>query len=274
LRPAAAFDSPQKKNEEATMQINLEFEKSEEGSGNGPVTVGWFLTKDKGAILFDPPERLMVRANKGHAKSASRCPAVIQMESRYFVVKSPFDIHIGFGRDDKGKAHLINRAGAASPVRGSKLGEVLTLVNENEWRFADRPTIQLSLPYCFIADETVYLTQLGTFAHYRADPLPGTIFGGRFPLNIWPRPLMWAFEWHDPTKDLILRRGEPLFYCQFEANGPDRTVQLVEAERTAELEAYMEKISGVVNYVNQTFGLFKAAEAIRPAKLLKPKLRD
>ena len=257
------------------MQVSLEFERPEDGPGSGPVTVGWFLAKDKGAVLYDPPERLIVRqTSKTHAKSASRCPAVIQMESRYFVVKCPFDLHIGFGRDAKGKAHLINRAGTASAIRANKIAEVMVLVNESEWRFADRPTVQLMLPYCFIADETVYLTQLGTFAHYRPDPLPGTIFGGRFPLNLWPRPLMWAFEWHDPTKDLVLRRGEPLFYCQFEANGPDRPVQVVEAERTVELEDYMDKISGAVNYVNQTFSLFKAAEAMRPAKLLKPKTRD
>jgi hypothetical protein len=35
----------------------------------------------------------------------------------------------------------------------------------------------------------------------------------------------------------------------------------------------VDKISGVVNYVNQTFGLFKAAEALRPAKLLTPKVK-
>ena len=254
------------------MQITMTYDRPEEGPGSGPVTVGWFLTEDKGALLYDPPERLMFRqTNKAHAKSASRCPAVIQLESRYFVVKCPFDLHIGFGRDDKGKPVLINRAGAASPVRSSKLNQVLTLVNEVEWRYPDRPTIQLSLPYCFIADEPVYLTQLGTFAHYRRDSLPGTIFGGRFPVSVWPRPLMWAFEWHEPERDLILKRGEPLFYVQFEATGPERPVQLVEAVKTPELLAYLEKISGVVNYVNQTFGLFKAAEAIRPAKLLVPK---
>jgi hypothetical protein len=48
---------------------------------------------------------------------------------------------------------------------------------------------------------------------------------------------------------------------------------MVEAERTAELDAYMEQLSGVVNYVNQTFSLFQAAEKIRPARLLKPKNR-
>lgn len=35
----------------------------------------------------------------------------------------------------------------------------------------------------------------------------------------------------------------------------------------------MEQLSGVVNYVNQTFSLFQAAEAIRPAQLLTPKAR-
>ncbi len=50
-------------------------------------------------------------------------------------------------------------------------------------------------------------------------------------------------------------------------------MQLVEAERTAELSAYLEKLSGVVNYVGQTFSLFKAAEAMRPARLVTPKDR-
>lgn len=257
------------------MDINLTYDRPEDGPGAGPVQVGWFLTQDKGAVLYDPPERVIMRqTNKAHAKSASRCPAVVQLESRYFMVKCPFDIHIGFGRDDKSKAHLINRAGVASPIRGNKLGEILTLVSEAEWRYPDRPTVQMVLPYCFIADEMVYITQLSAFLHYRKDALPGTIFGGRFPVSIWPRPLMWAFEWHEPEKDIILKRGEPLFYCQFEAVDPSRPVQLIEAEKTAELMAYLEKIGGVVNYVNQTFGLFKAAEALRPRRLLKARDRD
>ena len=50
-------------------------------------------------------------------------------------------------------------------------------------------------------------------------------------------------------------------------------MQVVEAERTPELTKYMEQIGGVVNYVNQTFSLFKAAEALRPPKLLTPKAK-
>ena len=256
------------------MHFDIVFDRPEEGPKSGPITVGWYLSSDKGAVLYDPPERIMFRqTNKTHSKSASRCPAVIQLESRYFMIKCPFDLNIGFMRDDKGKPMLVNRAGTASSIRANKLNEVLTLVSEAEWRYPDRPTIQLHLPYCFIADETVYLTQLGTFAHYRRDPLPGTIFGGRFPLNVWPRPIMWAFEWHEPAKDIVMRRRAPMFSCQSEGEGSHQPVQVVEAERTPELVAYMEKVSGVVNYVGQTFSLFKAAEEMRPKKLLKVKER-
>ncbi|MGO4917248.1 hypothetical protein [Pseudogemmobacter sp. W21_MBD1_M6] len=256
------------------MQINITYERPEEGPASGPITVGWFRTTDKGGVLYDAPERLASReTNKGHAKSASRCPALINMESRYFVIKSPIDLTLGFTRDEKGVPRLVNRAGAGSAVRSSKLADMLTLVGEAEWRYPDRPTVQLKLPYVFIADEPVYLTQIAAFAHYRKTPLPGTIFGGRFPIDIWPRPLMWAFEWHEPEKDIVLKRGEPLFYVQFEGGAPDRPVSVVEAERTAELDAYCEHISGVVNYVNQTFSLFKAAEAARPKVLVTPRKR-
>ena len=256
------------------MQITITYERPEEGPKSGPITVGWFRDTDKGGVLYEPPERLVSReVDRSHAKSASRCPAVIQMESRYFVVKSPFDMQIGFTRDTNGRPALVNRLGNASPVRSNKLNDLLKLVAESEWRYPDRPTIQLKLPYTFIADEPVFITQLGPFAHYRKDPWPGTIFGGRFPINLWPRPIMWAFEWHEPQKDIVLRRGEPLFYVQFEGDRPERPVTLVEVEKTPELMAFIEHISGAVNYVNQTFSLFRAAEAARPPRLVVPKAR-
>jgi hypothetical protein len=211
-----------------------------------------------------------VDLNRRHAKSASRCPAVINLESRHFLVRCPFDIHIGFARDDKGKPVLRNLAGEASAIRASKLGEKLHLTNEPEWRHPGVPTIQLSLPYLFVADEPVYLSQVAPFMHYAPDPLPGTIFGGRFPIDVWPRPLMWAFEWHEPAKPIRLSRGDPLFYAMFETTPPDRGVALVETEVTQDLRDYMELISGAVNYVSQTFSLFEAAEARRPERLVQP----
>lgn len=246
----------------------------EDAAGSGPVRIGWLLDEARAGIVFDPPERVRsVEMSKRHAKSASRCPAVINLESRYFVIKCPFDLHLKFARDKAGKPALRNMLGEQSPVRPKKLNQHLHVTAEAEWRYQDRPTIQLSLPYLFVADEPVYMSQVAPFMHYRKEPLPGTIFGGRFPINVWPRPLMWAFEWHEPEKDIKLSRGEPLFYALFETEPQDRAVQVVEAERTPELEEYLQLISSTVNYVNQTFALFKSAEERRPATLVTPKKR-
>ncbi|PTE16100.1 hypothetical protein [Pseudogemmobacter blasticus] len=251
------------------MDINITLERPEGSPQSGPVTVGWFYHDDKSSIMMFPPERVSFRgANKGHSKSASRCPGVVQLESRYFLVRCPYDLHIGFARDDKGQARLVNRAGDRGGVRSGKLGSILHLVNEAEWRYPDKPTVQLGLGYCFVSEEVCYISQIDSFAHYRPVPLPGTIFGGRFPIHAWVRPLMWAFEWHDTTKDLILKRGDPLFYCQFEADGPDRPVQVVEVERTPEMERWIASMTGVASLMNQTFSLFRASEAARPKNLL------
>jgi len=258
------------------MQLSVHFENTQ-GSGDtkGPVTVGWFLNQRKGGIIYAPPERVRsVDQNKSHAKSASRCPAVINLESRYFVVRCPFDLNLAFVRDKDGRPGLRNLNGDKSAVRANKLNEKLHITNEKEWRNPGVPTIQLQLPYVFIADEPVYMSQVAPFMHYSKTPMPGTIFGGRFPINVWPRPLMWAFEWHDTDQPLKINRGDPLFYATFETMPQDRSVVLVEADVTPELTDYMELISGAVNYVNQTFSLFEAAEAQRPKTLVSPKPRQ
>lgn len=257
------------------MHFTIAYDRPEDGPGSGPVKVGWLLHDDRSGLIYEPPERIRSRDTRHtHAKSASRCPAIISLESRYFVVKCPFDLKLGFTRDKDGKPALRNLMGERSPVRRSKLANLVHLIDESEWRYPDRPTIQLSLPYLFVADEPVYLSQVAPFLHYRREPWPGTIFGGRFPVNIWVRPMMWAFEWHDTDRPLELSRGEPLFYCLFETEPADRPVQVVEAVKTPELAEYLELISGAVNYVNQTFSLFKAAEARRPPRLLTPRARD
>ena len=241
---------------------------------SGPVKVGWLLTEERGGVIYDAPTRVRsAEISRRHAKSASRCPAIINLESRYFEVKCPFDLHLAFVRDSEGRPNLRNLLGHQSPVRSTKLASLIQITNEAEWRYADRPTLQMVLPYVFIADEPVYLSQIAPFMHYRAEPWPGTLFGGRFPIDVWPRPLRWAFEWHDTRKELRLSRGEPLFYCQFETVPQDRPVQLIEAARTPELDAYLEHIAGVVNFVNQTFSLFKTAEERRPKTLVVPKGR-
>jgi hypothetical protein len=244
------------------------------GASRGSVAVGWLFNDDNNSVIFADPERLRsVDVNRRHAKSAARCPAVIALESRYFLIRCPFDLSFEFVRSADGKPMLKNLLGDASPMRPQGIERYVRMAKESEWRYPDRPTLQIGMPYVFISDEPVFISQLPPFTHYLDDPWPGTLFGGRFPINVWPRELSWAFEWHDLSKPLILKRGAPWFYVCFETSSPDRPIQLVEAEKTPELKRYMETTVGAVNYVNQTFSLFKTAASRRPPVLLKPVLR-
>ena len=73
------------------------------------------------------------------------------------------------------------------------------------------------------------------------------------------------------SKDLILKRGEPLFYVQFEGPDPTAPVRMIEAKRTPELMSHIESITGVTEWVSQTYSLFENARERRPKRLLYPK---
>jgi hypothetical protein len=240
----------------------------------GPVTVGWLLAEKGAGVLFGPPRRLKGgTAQRRHAKGASSCPAVRGLESRLFEVPCPFDMTLEYTTSEFGTPAVKDALGPMSSVRPAVIDDLIIVSPEIEWRHPERPILQMRLPYVFVSDDPVHLSQMPPFQHYPADPWPGIGIVGRYPIDIWPRTLSWAFEWHDTDKPLILRRGDPLFYVLFETSPQNRSVQLVEAEPTPELMEYLHQIAGVVNYVNQTFSLFKAAEALRPSRLVKPSER-
>jgi hypothetical protein len=239
------------------------------------VEVGWLIEADKAGFIWEEPKKLMREPPSTlHAKSVRYCPAVLDHEARLFEVVSPIDtrLRVNLG-SEKEPPRLINAAGDKSAIRPKYLGQMVTVISRKEWRHPDRPILQICTPYIFVADEPVYMTQLPPFCHFRSPALPGVMIGGRFPIHIWPRSLMWAFEWYDPKQDLILQRGEPWFYVRFEAQDPSRSVRLVETEMTPQLKEYVSGVHGVTNYVNRTFSLFATARARRPKKLVIPKQR-
>ncbi|CAE7559750.1 flbA, partial [Symbiodinium microadriaticum] len=216
---------------------------------DGPATIGWLLDPPESQLVFVPPRRLRSGSGpRSHAKSVTACPAVLGLENRLFEVVCPVDLTLELCETDFGETAVRNVDGALSAVRDDALAHLVHVHAREEWRHPDRPMMQLRLPYVFLADEPVYMSQLPPFLHFAETPAPGLMIPGRFPINVWPRTLTWAFEWHDTGKPLVLRRGTPLFYLMFEVFPQSRAVQLVEAERTPELEAYLREIQGVVNY--------------------------
>jgi hypothetical protein len=254
----------------------LDFLKSANKATPRTVDVGWLLMAEKAGFIWEAPTRLSAgRAYRSkHSKSVSFCPAVIDHEARLFQVTCPIDLQLRVKIDDKTqKPVIVSTAGDGASIRPRNLRQMLHVVDQQEWRDPSRPMFQIGTPYLFVADEPTYVTQFPAFHHCPAVPLPGVVIGGRFPIHVWPRHLSWAFEWHDVSRELILRRGEPWFYVRFEASDPSRPVRLLEAEVTPELTAYVNGLSSVTNFVNRTFSLFETAKSRRPKQLLVPKKR-
>jgi hypothetical protein len=243
------------------------------GGATGPAEIGWVIDpRQDAAFIWEAPRKLFRPEHKSnHAKSLSACPAMKDFESRLIEITSPIDIHLRFTRDQNGEPTMVAIDGERSTVRPQYLSKLLMPVHPSEWRHPSRPVLQIMTPYLFVADEPVYISVMPPFFHYAAKALPGIVVGGRFPIDVWPRSLVWAFEWHDISREIQINRGDPWFYVAFETCDPSRTTRLVEAEMTQALREYTNGIAGVTNYVGQTYSLFGTARQRRPAKLLSPK---
>jgi hypothetical protein len=235
--------------------------------------VGWLFQNEKTSVIWGAPQPIRQESQSQAVKSVGVCPAVIEFDRRHFVIPCPVDIHMRLSITNDGKLNVTNVLGERSPVRQGTLNQMLVFMPQAEWRHPERPVIQIATPYLFISDDPVYVNQFPPFLHYGPAPRPGVPLCGRFPIDVWPRLMMWAFEWHDLSKDLILKRGEPWFYVRFEGGDPAAQVRLVEAEKTAELTSYVDSLVDVTNYVSRTFSLMKTARERRPEKLLVPKKR-
>lgn len=247
--------------------------KKEEAAPARVVDVGWILDTEKAGFIWEAPRKLSRPTGKAtHAKGVSFCPAVNDHEARIFEVPCPIDIALRYTTNGE-EPGLINLAGDQSSIRPKHLNQMFVIVNKKEWRDPNRPILQFMTPYTFLADEPVFINQHPPFYHYPQNPWPGLLIGGRFPIDVWPRGLVWAFEWYDTSKDLIIKRGEPWFYASFETQDPSRRIRLIEAENTPQLQEYMNGIKGVTNYVSRTFSLFSTAKERRPKTLLVPKQR-
>lgn len=233
------------------------------------VEVGWVIDAEKSGLIWDAPKPYARGLPKpSSAKSVQVCPAAVDLDARHFVVPCPIDLHLRINLQPNAEPKLINAAGAQTTVRSKHLNQMISVISRAEWRHPERPILQITTPYLFLSDDVAYINQLPPYLDYCDPPWPGTLICGRFPAHIWPRHLMWAFEWFDTSKDLMIKRGDPWFFVRFETEDPSRPVRLAEAETPPEVRSYIDSISGVANYVNRTFSLFERAQSRRPKTLL------
>jgi len=232
------------------------------------VEVGWVVDPAFAHFVFDAPQALKSERDKPLSNRAVQaCPAVNELERRLFVITCPFNIELEVERESGAFSLYVVDEGTR--LDEDLIGKYVMLMKPDLWREADRPVLQISIPYVFLCDEECYMTQCPPYLESKHYKWPGTLISGRFPIRDWPRVLNWAFEWEDVSKPLKLRRGQPLCYVYFETTKPSHPIKLVAAENTPELEKFRKGISGVPKFTSNTFKLMDVARLRRPKKLLK-----
>ncbi len=235
----------------------------------GPLLVGWLLDGQQPGFVYQGPRPISGLEPRA-PEALPAYPAIGKTESSYFEMPCPFDLRLKPTTGPQGQMGLANTMERSRTVGQQQLSSFAVLMERDLWRHPDRPIVQIVTPYRFVADETVWMAQMPAFNHYRAEPWPGVLVGGRLPIHIWPRLMSWAFEWHDPSRELLLKRGEPWFYLNFESDDPTRPLRMVEAQLTEPLRRYCQGLDGAMDYSRRTEGLLAIARERRPETLLTP----
>ncbi len=236
------------------------------------VEIGWLLDANQATFVYNAPRPV---ARKGppapSAKALPYCPAVIDWESRNYEIPCPFDLRLRVGKTQQGNFGLIDAAGKQSTVTRQHLAQLASLLEPHRWVHPDRPVLQILTPYRLLADESVWVTQLPPFNAVRQPAWPGLMIGERWSIYLWPRLLTWTFEWHDTSRELVLKRGDPWLYLGFESDDPDRPIRLVEAEMNEALRGHCTGLDHIDSYSREDF--LATAKARRPEVLLKKMAR-
>ncbi len=240
-----------------------------------PIQVGWILDTNYPTFLFEGPRPVTglaavpASADAGAAGAPDFDDVRVDEEWHYFEVPSPYNLRLKPVLADRGRPELVNALKGPETISPRVIDQIAVLVDPNLWRDPQRPVVQVSTPFRFVADDPLWLTQLPPFNTLAHRAWPGAFVAGRFPVHIWPRSISWAFEWHDTSKELVLEQGAPWFYLKFESTEPMRPIEVVAARMTPELRQYCSGLDGVVRYVNRTFSLFGVARSRRPATLMR-----
>lgn len=231
--------------------------------------IGFVALENRSSIAFPVPR--LVKSTRSFAlgsKAVQACPAVNGLERRLIEIPAPFSLQMRCIAHQNGRfsVHIIP---AGTRIDHKHAAQLVTVMPRETWRHPSYPVIQIPLPHFFVSDSLTYLTQMPAWASVEGVRYPGSLIGGRFRADLWPRALNLAFEWTDFNADFQMRRGQPSCYLFPEISNPESEILLKEFPLSADLRDYADKISDVVKYTSGTFSLLDRAKEVRPKKLLK-----
>ena len=215
------------------------------------IKIGWCFDRDEGVAIYKSPLPLskLITSNRNiMGAGVSHCPGVNDFNSRTFSILSPYTFRI--------RAEKINNQLNFFPVFPDTEASEEVIKNEISfqprklWRDEKYPILQLSLPYVFFANESVYINQIepNRFTNEKN----WSLIQGRYDIASWQRPINWAIEWTNTDKDIFVKKGDPLCQVIFETLSPKNSIELIKIDRNDELQRAIKRTLGVVNKIRNT----------------------
>lgn len=227
------------------------------------ITIGWFLNSDPpwNDLLYTLPEPLEL--NKNNSAQYVKCPATAHYCKNTFVIRSGFDVELRFDKETKKIKYV---SGSVEP---SYVSQLLVQFHPNEWKNFQTPIFQFHADQGFVADQPVWMEVAPPF--HNAPSLPGHIIPGTFDIYSWQRMISYGFEWHDTSRNFVLKRGDPLYYIRFRSKDPGESFKLQKIEMDDRLKKDVEKCQGV-KFVLKNYSwnkLMPLNRLLRPRRYIK-----
>lgn len=139
-----------------------------------------------------------------------KCPAVVDLYKNVFLIRSPMDLSFSIVRDDKG--NCIIREHAQLP--GFFNDFVVHRDPSQNCRFE-----MLSISFCYLMysrkELTLEIMHPSLSGHISTGLRGVNLMCAKYDISKWIRPLEFAFEIHEDTERIDIKRGDPLYYIKF-----------------------------------------------------------
>lgn len=210
-------------------------------------------------MLWFEPEPVLKHIVQERDKHVAylKCPAFTDVYKNVFMVRSPMDITLSVVRDDKG--NCIIREHSQSPEFFNDF--IMHRTSQNS-RF---PMASISIGYLLYSEKSVELEVMHpTLSSHISTGMRGiSLIYGKFDISKWIRPLEFAFEIHDDTDRIEIKRGDPLYYFRLHT---DKKVNFVRKDinSTEPIFKIIESSLSVKSYIagNSLEQNYKLAEPL------------
>lgn len=181
-----------------------------------------------------PPEKLKMNDHvKGNGKF---CPALTNIFKNTYVIRSPFDLHLRIEKTPNNTWWV--EVLPDSSLQPNQFNNIFSINGLDDQNNKDWPLLQMNFPYTFISDDDVYLETLPPLLEY--NKVPGVILAGTFSIRDWHRRYNWGFEWRDTSKNLVIKRGDPISYIRFNPVNRNDKIKLREIHMTDDIKEAMD----------------------------------